>query len=187
MTREFRLEQGSFPLDPASSIGDILTAVEGVLRLGRVQRVTVEIDRPITYSRLVKRGEGPGDAPLFNTTSDIFSVLRNLPTDSFIEVGYEGFGDDPPEKVLVHAFSAVESRGYWATHLVTGPGTRLFRWMGWDTHPTFREPTRFLGARIVKTDRVPDNVVVVCGSDEPEAAFPDIRFGCKVAMLEETP
>lgn len=180
--RDYQLVRGTAPLPPGSTRGDILAVADEVLRNSGIQSLTITIDKPIAYSRLVPRGEDNELALAFTTTVDIFGVLRNLPTESFLE--YEGLDGDPPERSIVYAYNILETRGYHPTHVVVGASTKMFDWLGWSSNPTFRAPDRFMGAKIVHSDKIPDHVFVVCGADDPEAAYGDVKFACKACMPE---
>ena len=128
----------------------ILDAIRDILQKGKVQSLSLEVGKPITYTQWVEGG--PREAPVGMTLGD---VARN--------VQMEEYNCPVKEPAVFHwtrMFLSIALRGLYVTHIGIGPETRFFRWLGVD-EMTYGGLTQVFGAEIVRDKQIESDIVVL--------------------------
>ena len=148
-----------------STIDEILDKLRQILLMGKVQRVTLDVNGRITYDRYAGDDElkGVGDF----ASASIIDFVQNVDMEEVtLEIG------DLPVNVLVRMWRMLESARMTASFLVLSDAGSLFwEWMG------IREVEMgetFWGAQVVKDADLNRDVFLVCGAIGKYAGMSDI-------------
>lgn len=131
----------------------ILDAIRDILNKGKIQTLTLEVGRPITYSQFVEAGpETPKDLPAVMTLGE---VARNVQMEE-----YSFGGRETNLQAWFKMFLAISLRGLYVTHIGIGPETRLFKWLGLD-EMTYGGLTQLCGAEISRDKLLGSEIMVL--------------------------
>lgn len=153
---DYRLVQSSYPL-PTTRKG-IISAVESILDMGGVQKLTVQVGQPIKFDRLVTEFEdGP---PQEFQDDDILAAVRNAEMDEL----------DVPDSMgafesLFRAFHLVSGRRFDPYLLIVKDFTTLRQWLNVDQ---LFDVTEVFGVRTVSSKQVPEGSMLLV-SVRPES------------------
>jgi hypothetical protein len=166
--------------DLPDSIDGILEKIRQILLLGEVHSLTLRLNEPITYQRLLREGS---ELKLEETSQGfaeltIMDVVRNVPMEDFHQIFQVLVGDFTPHQMLLHMFMYVVEKGLQVTHVVTAPypGTYLWSWLGLKQ---LRAPEFLFGARVEEDKELNPDVFLLCGARTKLATISEIGFVLK--------
>jgi hypothetical protein len=137
------------------TVDEILEKLRQILKLGSVQRVSLDVSGSITYDRYVSQDElkGVGD---FAATS-IMDFIRNV---NMHEAVYEE--GDVSLLSLAKMWGILEAKKLTVAFLVVSAGSLLWEWLG---VREVEDGGRFWGAQVVVVDsELNPDVFLLCGA-----------------------
>jgi hypothetical protein len=171
------LEEYEVPMP--GGLGEILDAIKAVLRLGRVQSLELQMDKPIRYTRLVKESEATQDRVVKETGAmQLGEVARNVTMEE-----YSGTKKAPTE-IFFDLLLAMTSRRLHLSFIGVGANTRMFSWMGLDSI-AYGGIERIGGARLVRDGSIPDDNLILFGSPHNNARIDQLTYAIKAQMFME--
>lgn len=149
---------------------EIVAAFEGILNQGGVQKVVVEIGRPIQVSKLVDRNgmEAPIEAP----QDDFWNQVRNGRMEELQVSGVN------PYELLFNAFASMTTRKLRPKVLYCHNNSQLRKWLGLDD--IF--PLDYLyGIEVGHQPDIPEDAVVLAGTGLDETD-PSNTLGIRIPV-----
>jgi hypothetical protein len=137
---------------------DIVMTFESILNQGGVQKVVVEVGKPIQVSKLVNKNgmEAPLEAP----EDDFWNQVRNGRMEELEEPGANGY------ETLFLAFSSLTIRRLKPKIVFCHDFSQLRRWLKLDDI----YPVDFLfGIEAVEQIDIPEDAVIVAGTGQDES------------------
>lgn len=160
---KLRLTQEESPLP--STRKDIVTRFEAILNQGGVQKVVIEIGKPIKVSRYVK-DEGPDIQTL--REGELFAEARNAPMEEFV-TGVE----IPFHEYLFKAFHIVMQKRLKPRAFLMSNEKALRVNLGVDS---IWDLSHIYGVDVVKAPEVPPDVLLLAATADGEAITLSIRL-----------
>lgn len=142
--------------DLPGSRKEIVSAISDILGLGLVQKLVIEINQPISFTRYVKRkkdDEGPPEVP----PETPFEAALNGIIEEFAPEKDYGL----PE-LLFKAFAILSNKGMKPENFFVAKLPALRSSLGVDE--AWNLSTLF-GVSVLRDDQVPDGVLVLSGTD----------------------
>jgi hypothetical protein len=164
------VEEFEVPLP--SNLQDIVEALKVVLKQGKVQSVSLELGKPIRYTRFVKQDEAQGRCRQEQQSGmNLGDVARNVYLEEYSDVG--GY---TPAEILLRMMLQLEARRLHLTHIGVGPNTRMFDWLGIDK-VAYGAIENLGGAELVRDKDIPDERLVFFGSPQHQGRTDQITYG----------
>jgi hypothetical protein len=163
------------------TVDGILERVRQILLLGEVQNLSLKVDEPIVYQRMVRSDEevDPSESTQGFAELSLMDIVRNVPMEDFGQ-SYQStlMGEMNPHETLTHMWRFMEQQGWYVTHILTSPhpGTLLWPWLG---IKELRAPETFFGARVEQSKEVNPDVFLLCGARSRLAAISEIGLVLK--------
>jgi hypothetical protein len=156
---------------------EIVNAFQRILDLGHVQKVVVELNRPIQFSRLIPEdllaeGQTPmEDDPLDAVRAAELDELTILPGVKFVIPSTIG--------VLFKAFEQLVENHYQPRMFVVGSYVELRKWL---KLPELYDVTHLFGVPVKKSKNMPDDGLILSGVNpaDPER----IAYSIKINLDE---
>lgn len=149
---------------------EVLDAIKTVLQQGKVQSVTLELGKPIRFTRMVKEGEATGRRRQeAESEAKLGDIARNVQLEE-----YGGKGKTPTE-IFFEALLGLEARRLHLTHIGVGPQTRMFDWLGIDK-VAYGAIENLGGASLVRDTGIPDDRMIFFGSPFKNARTDQITY-----------
>ena len=156
------------------------STVDGIISLLReimmksVQRIEIDVNHPIRVVRNLEK-----DDPLLREAEvGLYGTLRQA---EFIEYYSEGAS---PFQAVVDMMQLMHKEGRypicWATG--AGDGGLLSQWMEWKERGMPSGTEALLGLPVKKIGELPEDVLILCGSEYPSAEETEITLAVKVAI-----
>jgi len=157
-------------------IDGILDSVRRVILLGEVQSIVIRNGEPLTYQRFVRPGEEvkPGESTASFAELTPYDVVRQIRME---EYNNEHGGSNPSE-VLLRMVVYMGFDGWVLTHVLTGEKTKFWDWLGIPSIVSRKLP-QFLGARIERETKLPEDIFILCGATTRNATIAEIGFALK--------
>lgn len=131
------------------------------------QKFVAEVGKPLRVDYLQAASE------MMEPPLTFHMVVRQRPIDEYAAEKAESAWQQ-----LYHMFRQVGENGMYANYLIVGNKERLRRWVGMKV-----KDNRVFGIEVIIDGELPDDVVLVCGTEEREALGPDdIRYTVKGVM-----
>lgn len=152
----------------------ILAAIESILKPGGVQKLVLEVGKPIRVSRMVPASAVPDDLPAELIDNDIYAAARNT------EIGSVEKEKDPFSQ-LYKAFFVLADRGSKPRAIIVPQLSQFFLWLG---RP---QSKRVFGVDIITNKDVPDETALLVGADQDdeEVINYSVRFELDVPGIKE--
>jgi hypothetical protein len=164
-------------------IDGILDAIRKIILMGEVQSLTLKSNEPITYRRLIRHGEEirPEESTQSYAELTAYEIVRSIQMEEWDSYP-EGVGS--PHINLIQMFVDMATHGWAVTHLLVGENTEFWEWLGLP-RKVDRDIKQFLGARIEKSNELPPEVYILCGSKTRNATIAEIGFALKGVTYEQ--
>jgi hypothetical protein len=171
------LEEYEVPMP--QTLSDILETIKGVLQQGKVQSLTLELGRPITFTRLVKQAEATQKRREEEVGGMLLGeTVRNIQLEEYSGSKIDG----EPAEILFDMMLGIEARRLYLSHIGVSPNTRLFDWLGIDK-VAYGGIENLCGAPLVRDKDIPDEVVIVLGSTHRQARTDQVTYAIKSHMF----
>ncbi len=162
------------PLPPRYTVDDVTDRIRVIFTKRGIKEVT------ITRGIIAVRWEGvPGDTLDFDLPnvqlSDVLSDVELL----FLEE------EKAPLQMVGEAVLDLNKRGLEVSHIVVGPRTALWEWLGINLNPrsvSINLPRRVFGGRVTVDDSFGEDILVVVGSPVQSSPLWDARVGIRINM-----
>lgn len=151
---------------------ELIAAIENILALGKVQKIVIEIGRPIKFSRLVSNPIEV-EEPTSVRDDDVFSGVRNSEMMEFV---FEK--ELPLTEYLFKAFGILTQRKIKARAFLVKNFDLLRANLGVDVMWDLSE---LYGVEVLKNSNVPDDVLVLAASRHGEE---DVVFSLRMLMTQ---
>lgn len=141
---------------------DIVSAFEGILNKGGVQKITVEVGRPIQVSRLVNKDSA--DIPIEAPPDDFWNQVRNGRLEEMKLKSFDSY------ELLFHACAWMTSRKLKPRILFCHDNKQLRQWLKVDDGLF---PVDYVfGIETARQPDVPEDAVILAGTgfDETDVA-----------------
>ena len=164
-----------------ATVDGILERVRQILLLGEVQTVSLKVDAPITYQRLVSPDEeiDPSESTQGFAELSLMDIVRNVPMEDFGQTYQSTLsGKMTPHETIMNMWRYMEQQGWYVTHLLTSPHqvTLFWPWLG---IRELRSPETLFGARVEESKEVNADVFLLCGARTRLAAISEIGLVLK--------
>ena len=152
---------------------EIASMVETVLEKGGVQKIVVEVGKPVTISRLVKSDEVP--IPKEIIIDDLASAVRNaeiveLLADYYIDI---------PFRYLFNAFRLIANKGLSPKAMIVKSIEDSKKWFGLRQLDTM---TDVFGVELVEHKDTPEDVLIFVATKDGD----DVQLSVKLLMVGES-
>jgi hypothetical protein len=155
----------------------VMEVIREILLKGKIQKLTMEVGRPITYVQYVKAEDEPLAEVATMTLGD---VARNVQMDE-----YRPSARTEDNLLAWHRmWLAIALRGLYVTHIGVGSSTRLFRWLGLD-EMVYGGLQQMYGADIVRDKQLSDDIVVLFAGLQVGGPVEAITYAVKCHLLSE--
>ena len=154
---------------------NLIASLEAILSSGGVQKITVELGKPIRVRRQVRK-VATTDVPVELIDDDIYAAARNASMMSL-----ELPSNYTPLDYLWKAFDNFSADGVRVRAVLVPTKAQLAEWLNKD----LTKSTELFGAEIVEDKNIPDEtiLVVAANKDDPESIVSSLRLGMDVPSL----
>jgi hypothetical protein len=167
---DYALSREEHPLP--TSRKEIMARIETLLSLGGVQKLTVELGRPIRVDRLVDRSALAG-APVEAIPDDLLSQIRNG------EMGeLRALSKWTPYEVLFHAFRAISDKKLKPAAIYCRDFGVMRKWLGLDNGFNLDQ---LFGIDSILSRDMPDDAFILAAVSYDETNY-DATYGLRVPM-----
>jgi len=163
------------------TVDGILERVRQILLLGEVQSLSLKVDEPMVYQRLIRSDQeiDPSESTQGFAELTLMDIVRNVPMEDFQQT-YQStlHGKMTPHETIMNMWRFMEQQGWYVTHILTSPhpGTLFWPWLG---IKELRAPETFFGARVEQSKEVNSDVFLLCGARTRLAAISEIGLVLK--------
>lgn len=162
-----------------TGVQGFLRAIEEIIKMPRVQRVTIEAPGTVTYRRFAVAGE-EREAENFNidlTNLQPHHIIRNAEVE---ELTYTNGMSAPA--VIGTMLDRVAAKNLTPIAFVTGAASQLMSWYFYGAGAELQVRDRLFGYRLYTDRAIPDTTLVLCAGLGYTHALVDTRFSMKVEI-----
>lgn len=173
---EYREETHTLDVPPNTGIEGFMRTLRAILKRPRVQRVTIEVNGTITYTRYELPDE---ESPIGVDFSSLqpYHIIRNSQVSEILP---------PPElpatTVLAMMLDRVAQDRLHPVAFATGSDTHVWEWLSYTTGYTPNARAQLLGVPLLFDRQLPDSALILCAGFGRDAAFVDTQISYKVEM-----
>jgi len=154
-----------------ASIDGIIDLIRKILTPGAVQKLVLELGRPIIVHRAVKE-----EGELIEEEIDFDSVLRNV---QMVEYGET----KDPFHALFEVCQMLRAEKLLPVYLVTSQHKKILpKWLGVEIRQMLLQEESIMGIPVRRLKSLPGETLVVCGSPYSDAEAADITVAVKLTM-----
>lgn len=172
----------AFELPERPRIDDVLRAVRSILSQEAVQKITIELGKPVIYERYAHKNEAK-DPELTYAKLSLYDVVRNL---GKLE-DWDGLVLNLPNPPNTPADTLIQIFGHFSfmyglpvSHILVSEDTDLYSWL--NLGPTYKRDGYLLGVPVVKDSNIPNEVLVVCAAKSRSATVAEVTNAVKLVM-----
>lgn len=178
-TQTYKEVEATVEVPAAAGVEGFLLAIRKILKLGRVQRLRVEVDGKVHYTRIVRNDEPDTRMDVDFDTVLPSALVRNA---QVVEVPSSG---QTAAAGLLHLFAEAAIDGVTPIAFISGAGTSFYSWylqtMGGRAYP--RGPNALLcGLPFVLDRHIPDDTLLLATAYRREAPLLEMKTVYKLAM-----
>lgn len=181
---DYQLVQNSIDVKKGTGVEGFLRVIKQILKLPRLQTVTIEAKGKISYDRYIIGSESKEPVEVGYDDLEPYSVVRNGIVDS-VE-----FLSSNPAVVLSLLLDRVVKDQLHPCALVTGANTILPTWFSHGTGRALFTTEYVCGLPVYLDRNIPDNVLIVGGAYTRDADLTTVqkfyRLEMDVASMPET-
>lgn len=174
---DLELITASIEVPKNTGIDGFLHTLESLLRLTRIQSISIDAKGKVTYTRYVDEEE-PEPIKLDYTGVQPYHMLRNAPD------GVEEFSPRGTNAAVVMAevLDRVASERLHPTAIVASPDSVLWQWYTVTTGLTLSSQQSLCGLPLRFDRQVPDTALIVCAAFVRDGALVDTQKAYKIEM-----
>lgn len=158
-----------------------MTVIKEVIKQPRVQKVIIDKDGRVTYSRVVNDEEEPTNLNVSFDHLQPYHIIRNAMTT---ELHY------PPTMgaaaVIGSMLDWACSRGYTPVGFVLSPNSVLWSWLYFSEALNVQSRDRLFGYATYTDPGIPETALVLCVGQGDTSALVDTKLSIKVQMPESS-
>jgi hypothetical protein len=157
-------------------IDGILQSVRAILLKGSVTQIIVQEGEPITFEREVSEDEEvqPLDSTEGFAELTPIEIVRNVTMEEF-DLEEQGLLTALPHSILLWMIFLLEHEGWVPTHLIVSAASSFWKWLGVPAR-TGKRLEKFLGLRIEREEKLPNEVFLVGGSKHQGATIAEVGY-----------
>lgn len=162
-----------------TGVQGFLRVLEEIIKMPRVQRITIDSPGTVTYKRYVVEGEEPAEKNFNLDLSDLqpHHIIRNTAVEEFLYVN----GTSAPT-VIGSMLDRVTLNKYTPIAFVTGADSYLFPWYFYTSGSELLSKDRLFGYALYKDRAIPDTTLVLCAGYGYTHALIDTRYSIKAEI-----
>ena len=165
-------------VDLPSDMDGVLDVVKTVLKLGGVQLIKMDLENGLTFKRVSSDSDNhPFETSRSYVDMPITDVVRQKTVEESPLNGSNTLG---PEHLL-RAFWCMSLKDLVVTHMIVGPGTVLWKWLGLDPMAS-AHLTHLMGAHLEVDKTLGKDKVLLCGARSKTATVDEIEYSMAVHM-----
>ena len=175
------LEQYEVPLPKGR--GQILAALEAVLRQSKVQSIKVELGKPIAFTRFVREA----DAQAHRQREDeggmtLGETARNVMMEEYLPKNGDG-----SKETFIAMLLAIAARRLHLTHIGVGVETKFFDWLHLD-RIIFGGIENIAGVELRRDREIPDDNMIFFAGPQKGGRLDQSTYAlkCHLLVVEET-
>lgn len=165
-------------MDLPPDIDGILDIIRGILQQGGVQTIKLALGEPVVYTRITTGDENdPFEGARSYVDLPIADIVRQRPME-----------DSPLNESsilgpahFIQAMLLMHLKDYTVTHLVLGPKTVFWKWLGIDPLLASRV-THVCGAKVEIDKTLGVDRAILCGARTRDASRNEIEFSLVLFM-----
>lgn len=152
----------------------IISLMREIIKGGSVQRIEMDVDLPVR----VVRNVAPEDPMMQEVSIGLKGALRQV---EFVEYYSEGAS---PYQVVVDMMQLLHKEGRHPICWATGSGDHnsLDQWLEWKERGMPAGTEYLLGIPVRILDDLPEDTLILCGSEYPSAEAEEITLAVKTAI-----
>lgn len=179
---EYRKKEDSVEVPKNTGTQGFLRTIESILRLSRVQQVTVDAKGRVSWTRYVREDEEeePGLRVDFGDLAP-WAIVRNRSVEELLVHNADA------SLTLAMMLDTASSDGLYPAAFVSGANTVFWKWFGQSTHYQPRANGRLMGLPFYLDRGCPDTALILCAAYEPTAQLSDTERAYKIEMTLLTP
>lgn len=159
-------------------IDGILDVIRGILKQGSVQTIKLAIGEPVTYTRIAREEDNhPFEGSRSYVDLPIGDIVRQRPMEESPLNESNTIGSEH----FIQAMVFMHLKDYAVTHLVLGPKTNFWKWVGVDPLLTARI-THVCGAKLETDKTLGPERAILCGARTKTASKDEIEFSLVLFM-----
>lgn len=177
MTDTRREQTRTVEVPQNTGVQGYLTAIEQIIAQPRVQRVVLESNGRVTYTRLVSDDDdvAPHNVDFEHVLP--YAIIRQ------VEIVEESF---PISYTACAVVAGLVDKacvaGYYPICFVTGVHSQLWEWLRVRSGLTISVTELLYGYQVYRDQEVPDEVLILCAGNKGAHAVIDTRIAIKVVM-----
>jgi len=156
------------------TVESIMTLIREIMEKGSVQRIELDVGLPVR----VVRSAVAGDPLLEEYDLGLKGVLRQVECVEYYSENASSF------QVVVDMMQLLQKEGVHAVCWATGPNETdlLEQWLEWKERGMPSGTSRLLGLPVRIVDDLPEDSLILCGSEYPSAETNEISVAIKAAI-----
>lgn len=174
---DLQLVTHSIEVPKNTGVEGFLLTVREILKLSRVQSVSIDGKGKVTYKRYAEEVERQ---PIGIDYEGIepWSIARNAP-DGIEELTLSSTNAGV---VLTAILDRASMEGLYPTAFISGPNTILWKWYQYTTNFSLGSNKRLCGLPLLLDRHVPDTALILCAAYTREGAIIDTQKAYKIEM-----
>lgn len=165
-------------VDLPSDLDGVLDTVKTVLKLGGVQSLKMSLEDGLTFQRIASEDDNhPFETSKSYADMPITDIVRQRTMEESLLNGSKVSGAEH----LVRAFWVMNMKDLVVTHMITGPGTVLWTWLGLDPMLASRLSS-LMGAKLENDKTLSREKLILCGARSKTASVDEIEYSLVVHM-----
>lgn len=170
-TGRWKFVRETYPLP--SSRAEIIKKIEEILAGGRVQKLVVQVSEPIRVERIVPKKADEVFDPAELPEDDYAAAVRNSELQD-LDVPD---GTDPLEAIR-RAFVVLRKKDAKATAVLARSPVLVADWIGSE-----EAADELFGVRVRYSLEVPEDVVILCGTTDPDDPFSIVTHSVRLLAV----
>lgn len=170
-----RLEEGTVQVPKNTGIPGFLHTIQEILKLPRVQSITIDAKGRVAYRRLVVNGERASIDVTFDRVEP-YALVRNGPLDEVTSSTANA------AVTLASMLDMSCNDGLYPTAFVVGANTTLWDWYVKSTGFEVYSREFLCGLPIYQDRHVPDTALILCAAGNKGASLADTQKSYKLEM-----
>jgi len=169
----------TIPIPENTGVPGFLRVLEEIIKLPRVQEITIEALGRITYRRYVLEGEADTKGPIQVDLSHLqpHHIIRNASVEEYLYPP-----GTPAPSVLGAVLDRATLQKYTPIAFATGAGSYLYPWYFYSTGSELQTKDRLMGYPLYFDRALPDTTLVLCTGDGRTHSLVDTRYSIKIEI-----